>query len=215
MRVGPLGGEGAIEPFDLAVGLRPVGAGPFVDDAGTECSSEFLGAIAGSVIGQDACDGDPMVGEEGPSAGPEPGRGVLAFICEDLGIGEPGVVVDSVVQVGVAHPGAGLSTGLTADLAVPTAVGDAAELFDVDMDQVAGTLVLVSVRVRSADGQAGGLVEVGEFGHLVAAQHGLDGRFRQVQVVGDAVRAPSAGESQCDDAAFGAGRGPVWAGPRA
>ena len=119
------------------------------------------------------------------------------------------------VQVGVAHRGAGLVAGLAADLAVPTAVGDTTELFDVDMDQITGLLVLVAVRVRTADRQAGGLVEVGESGHMVAAQHRFDGRCRQVQVVGDAVRTPSAGEAQADDAAFGAGRGPVRTGPRA
>ena len=38
--VGPFRGQGAIESFDFAVGLRPVGAGPFVPDVGAESFSE-------------------------------------------------------------------------------------------------------------------------------------------------------------------------------
>jgi hypothetical protein len=37
--VGPPFGEGAVEPFDLAVGLRPVGAGALV------CDAEFGAAV--------------------------------------------------------------------------------------------------------------------------------------------------------------------------
>jgi hypothetical protein len=69
------------------------------------------------------------------------------------------VVVDGVVQVGVADAGAVLASGLSAQYLVAAAVGDVAELLDVDVDQVTGRGVFIA-----ADGPAGGPVQVGQAG---------------------------------------------------
>lgn len=52
--VGPLVSEGAVEALDLAVGLGPVGPGPFVDGARAgQGFSEGCSAVAGPVVGGD------------------------------------------------------------------------------------------------------------------------------------------------------------------
>ena len=64
--VGPFVEQGAVEAFDLAVGLRPVGPYAFVGDAGRcEGLGEQLGLVAGAVVGQDPFDGDAVGLEEG------------------------------------------------------------------------------------------------------------------------------------------------------
>ncbi len=42
LRIGPFGGQGAVESLDFAVGLWPVGPGPLVGDVGAERFSEIL-----------------------------------------------------------------------------------------------------------------------------------------------------------------------------
>ena len=111
---------------------------------------ERVGAVAGAVVGQDPFDGDAAGFEIGVGAFPEPGRGLLLLIGQDLGVGEPGVVIDGVVQERVARSpvrrGAGLVpvAGGPAEAAVAAAVRDPSEFLDVDVDQVPG-----AVRARS------------------------------------------------------------------
>jgi hypothetical protein len=121
------------------------------------------------------------------------------------------MIVDGVMQIRVADSGAVATSGGAAEFAVAIAVRDAAELLDIDVDQVARRVVLVAVRRRPADRQTGGLVEVSQLRHPVTAQDRLDGRAGDMQVVGDAVWSPAAGESHLDDPSFGVGRGLVWA----
>lgn len=45
--VGPFVGQSAVEAFDRAVGLRPVGAGPFVNDAQADAGNRpLVGLVA-------------------------------------------------------------------------------------------------------------------------------------------------------------------------
>src|ERR1700722_5811057 len=156
--VGPFVGEGAVEPFDFAVGLGPVGAGALVGDAQVRAGSgPVAGAVAATVVGEDALDGDPGGGVPGGGAGQERGRGFLALVGEDLGIGEPGVVVQDGVQIAVAQLGVAVAVAAGAGSRGPvllalcapggapaTAVGDVAELLDVSVDELAGAVALVA-----------------------------------------------------------------------
>ncbi len=77
-----------------------------------------------------------MIGEEGVGPAPERCGGFLAFIGEDLRVRQPRVVINRVMQVGIA-PAPLLVVavaGRSPQLAVSTTVGDAAQLLDVDMD---------------------------------------------------------------------------------
>ena len=147
--VGPLGDQGPVEPLDLAVGLGRVGPGVLVRDAGVlECLVEGFGPVAGAVVGQDPLDGDALAGEPGLGPGPEPGGGVLALIAEDLDVGQAGVVVDGVVDVVIPTPAGGSATVAyslgASDHAVAAAVGDPAQLLDVDVDQRTGGVMFVA-----------------------------------------------------------------------
>lgn len=89
--------HGAVVAFDFSIGLRPVGAGELVLDPGAERLSKRAGPVAGAVIGEHAQDSDPVTREEGVRSFPEPGSGLFAFIGDDLGIGQPRMVINGVV----------------------------------------------------------------------------------------------------------------------
>src|SRR4051812_18406681 len=166
--VGPLVEHGAVVALDLAVGLGPVGPGPLVGGAGlAQRRGEDPGAVAGAVVGQDPLDAlDAGVGEERSGAAPEPGRGLLALVVEQLGVGQPGVVIDGVVQerVAGARPAVAFALFPAVNL-VPATIGDVAELLDVDVHQITGSLVFVA-----AHDPPGGAVEMGQPGQSEAGQ---------------------------------------------
>lgn len=138
-----------MEPFDLPVGLEPVGAGPFVGDARVNARMDpGLGAIAGTVVGQDALDGDALGGKGGDGALPEPGSGVASFVVQDLGVDHSGAVVQGGVEVAVADAAVTTSAvlGAPAVHAPPAAVTDAGELLDVHVGQLTRSFPLVALR---------------------------------------------------------------------
>src|SRR5690606_37172525 len=101
--VGPFVQQGAVVALDLAVGLRPERAGALVGGPGRgQGGAPQPRGVGRAVVGQYAPDGDSGVGEECLGALPERGGGVLAFVGQDLGVGQAGVVVDGGVQVPVA-----------------------------------------------------------------------------------------------------------------
>lgn len=131
-----------MEALDLAVGLWPVGAGAFVADAEVFANvSPGVRAVAGAVVGEDAFDGDALVGEPGCRAAQDTDGGFGAFISVHLDVGDAGVVLDDGVQVADPEPGLMASVAVharhrmpipralrTTEEATPAAVGDVAEL---------------------------------------------------------------------------------------
>ena len=92
---------------------------------------------------------------------------------EVLGVGEAGMVVEGGVQVGVSGAVAAVlvgPAGRTAEDFVATAVGDAAEFLDVDVDQFAGAGAF-----EAADGFAGGPVQGGQGRLTVAVEDAVGG----------------------------------------
>jgi hypothetical protein len=66
--LGPLAEGGLNEAFGLAVGARGIGTGEAVLDAELEAGgAEVAGAIARAVVGEQAVDGDAVLGIEGDS----------------------------------------------------------------------------------------------------------------------------------------------------
>ena len=64
--IGPLGGQGAVEPLSLAVGLGPIGPGPPMSGAGLrQHPLERRRAIAPAVVGQHPLHLDAQPGEPG------------------------------------------------------------------------------------------------------------------------------------------------------
>src|SRR4030095_802883 len=113
------------------------------------------------VVGQDPLDPDPVLGEEGGCLDQEPGGCGAALIAQDLAEGNPGTGIDSRVNVVIADAPPPRSLGPAVD-AVAAAVRDAAQLLDVEVDQLAGPLALV------ADHGAAGPVGVGQAAQAVA-----------------------------------------------
>ncbi len=131
---------------------------------------------------------------------PERSRGDATLVGEDLRVGQPRVVVERVVEEGVATT---MSLAPLAELAtehpVPATVGDAPELLDVEVDQLARMGRLIADGRCSAHREPRGLIEIREQGHPIASQDPPDRRVRQAQVVTDAMRAPAAGVAQGHD----------------
>lgn len=98
----PLGGEGSVEPLDLAVGLPTARPCPLVLDGFAERVRESIGSVARAVVCHRGGDHHAVAGEERVYACPEFGGRFFAFVIDDLSVGNPRVVVDGVVQVSVA-----------------------------------------------------------------------------------------------------------------
>ena len=105
--------------------------------------------VVHGVVGHDLPHGDAVSGEPGHGPGPEAGAGGAAFVGQDLGVGQPRMVIDGGVDVVVAEPS--LAVGpLAASVHAPAAIGwDPAELLDVDVDQVPGPVAFVPQRRRT------------------------------------------------------------------
>lgn len=175
--VGPFVEEGAVEAFDLPVGLWTVGAGAFVGDPCIgQCVGSSARAVAGAVVGQDALDGDPGLAEEVLRPGPERGGGLFLLIGEDLAVGQAGIVLNGVVEIAVAPANTVLAADLTAQHLMAATVGDVAELLDIDMYQVAWCGVLVA-----SDDASRGAVQVRQAGDSVSAEYSVHGGWIETE----------------------------------
>src|SRR4029077_4017883 len=132
------------EAFGLAVGLWRVGLGLDVLEAELPAGAgEGLGFVAAAIVGHDAFDGDAEDLEVRDRREEEGDGAFLLLIREDVGTGDAGVVVDGDVSI---LPAGGLATamaGATAGDAMANAV-EAAEFLDIEVDDLAGLLALVS-----------------------------------------------------------------------
>jgi len=97
--IGPLAQGGLNEAFGLAVGAWSVRAGEAVVDAELEAGgAELAGAIAGAVVGEQAADGDTVLGVEGDGGVQESDGGWALLVGQHAGEGEARVIVDGDVQ---------------------------------------------------------------------------------------------------------------------
>lgn len=112
----------------------------------------------------------PQAANQAAARAQNAAAGLLALVGQDLGVGQPGVVIDGVVHEPIASSSAtvAFAVGATEDL-VPAAVGDVAQPFDVDVDHLAGCGALIA-----AHHAAGGAVQVRQPGQSVADQYSVD-----------------------------------------
>jgi len=92
---------------------------------------------------------------------------------------------------------------------VAAAVGDVAQLLDVDVDQIAGGVTFVA-----AYRLAGGPVQIREPGQAVADQYPVHRGRVQAEQVSDAGGTPAVGQPDLDDSPFGACRDAARAATR-
>ena len=135
MGISPLAQGGLDEAFGLTVGARSVRPGEAVLDAELKAGgAELAGAIAGAVVGEQAADGDAVLGVEG-DGGVQKGDGSLALLVgQHAGEGEAGVIVDGDVQ---SLPAGKLRTSTSTAVATNGDLLIAGHAFDVEMEQIA------------------------------------------------------------------------------
>ncbi|KOT65563.1 hypothetical protein ADK43_03050 [Streptomyces rimosus subsp. rimosus] len=125
----------------------------------------------------------------------EAARGLFAFVGQNLAVREPGVIVDGCVDEAVADDGAAAPTRIGGGLPIAggllaghdpmsAAVGNVAELLDVDVDRFAGTRSFVA-----ADDLTGGPVHPAQPVQAVAGQDAVDRRAGYAQDRADPCRA--------------------------
>src|SRR5947209_4029537 len=152
--VGPAAQHRADEALCLAVGLRPVCAGAQVPDAHRSTGDRVhRRAISGAIVGEKLLDVHPVTLEERHGAAQESDRAGGLLVAENLGVGQARAVIDRDMHV---FPADGLAAsalsvcahgGVAATFAVYAMSGtvvNPAELLDVDVDQLSGTLTLVA-----------------------------------------------------------------------
>jgi hypothetical protein len=128
----------------------------------------------------------------------------------DLQIRHPGAVIHGQVQEVIAESLRALPTaGAVAAMdAVAATVRDPALLLDVQVDQLAGPLMLV------AHDLAGRTIQLGQPWHLVASQHGRHGGMGLAQRPADPVRPNPIHRPIGQDGLLAGGRQPPRAGQR-
>jgi hypothetical protein len=195
--VGPFAGDGLDEAFGLAIGLGSVGSGEGVLEAEFAAGGgEEFGAVGGAAVGEEAFDGDAVLVVEGDglAEGVEDAGGL--FIREEGGEGDTGVVIDGDMEGLGAR--AGIAMGAVAGGA-DAWFGEAAELLDVEVEEVARVLVLVALgrRLRGFEG--------GEAVEAVAAEDAREGGLGDREEHAD-LGVGAALAAECEDLGFeGAG----------
>ena len=135
---------------------------------------------------------DPVGGEPGGGPAPERGGGGGLLVVEDLGVDEPGAVIERGVDVAVAGSAAAVMGGVAAAVDPPAAaVGDRGDLLDVDVDQLAWPFALIA-----PTGSVGGPVTAVESAAPCGVEDRLHRRRGQPDLVGDVVGAPTTRASQ-------------------
>jgi len=203
--IGPLAGDGLDEAFGLAVSLGAIRFGEEMCEAELMAGGgEGFGAIGGAAISQELLDVDAVSGVEGEGLveGVEDALG--PFVREQTSEGEAGMVIDGDVEAFDAS--AWVAGGAIAGGA-DTGMAEAAELLDVEVEELAGEVAFVTLGGRF------GRFESGETIEMMAAQDagesGLgDGQDHQDLSVGTALAAEG------EDLSFELGAGLARLGKR-
>jgi hypothetical protein len=175
--VGPLGGQGAVESFDLAVLPGAVRLDELVRGTQGRHRSFDVGAlsVAEVVVGDDPFDtGNAVAGEVFGGSQDESGAGGAFLVREDLAVRQAAVVIDHGVHVVVADPGSLLGSGRAhrAAVSLPAAAnGDASDLLHIDVHQLPGPVAFIADRgaLTGPDHFAGQRVQQSQVRNVVAS----------------------------------------------
>ena len=184
--ISPLAGDGLDEAFGFAIGLRPVGLGEEMLEAEFLAgSSEGFGTIGGAAIGEDLLDVDAVGGVEGEGLVEGVEDALSAFVREEASEGEAGVVVDGNVQ---AFDASAWVTGGTIAGGPDPWAREATELLDIEVEEFAGEVALVTPGGRFGRFQGREAIEV--MAAQDAGESGLgDGQDHQDLSIGTALAA--------------------------
>ncbi len=161
--ISPLAGDGLDEAFGLAIGLGAIRSGEAVLEAELLAGGgEEFGAVSGAAIGQEALDGNAMVLVKSDGLAERIQSTGDLFVREETGEGEAGMVVDGDMETFDA--GAWVADGAIAGGA-DAGAGEAAQLLDVEVEELAGMVAFVTDHGRFGRLQGREAVE------MVTTQH--------------------------------------------
>jgi hypothetical protein len=182
MGIGPLTQGGLDKALSFAVGARGVRTSALMAKAELlHQTAKDAGLVAGAVVGKQAAYGDAKASVVSQSGGQEGGSRVAFLVGQNLGEGDARVIVDGDVEVLPAD-----AFDVLAAIAVNamTDTADATEFFDVEVEQIAGTGILIA-----HDGRGG--FEIAPAVEMQAAQNAADGGGTERQMGGDALTGPT------------------------
>jgi hypothetical protein len=176
--VSPLAQRGLNEAFGFAIGAGSVGAGEAVADAEFFASgAKAMGAIAGSVVGEQASNGDAVLGVESQGGAQEGDGGVHGLVGQHAGEGEAGVIVDGDVK---GLPAGELGATATASVAANGNALIASHALDVEMEHVSGSGMFIAHH-------RGCGMEMTPAVQMSALQNAADGGGTELGDLGDAI----------------------------
>lgn len=144
--VDPFAKSGLDEALGFAIGARCVGPGKAMTQAQLKAGvTESMGAVTVPVIGEDGADRNAEAGVIGDSSMEEIDGCSCSEVGQNLGEGNAGMIVDGDVKVLPAGVMGTAPTTVGADFDI----GETAQLLDVEVQQIAGSLVLVADDGRS------------------------------------------------------------------
>ena len=140
-RVDPFSESGLNEAFGFTVGARGIGTGEAVTQAqGEDGFAEGMGTIAVAVVGEQAANANTQAGVMRETGVEESDGGNGGAVGPDLAESQAGMIVDGDVE---AFP-AGMVFAAAAAVGTSDHVRKAAQLFQIEMEQIAGSGMLIA-----------------------------------------------------------------------
>jgi len=146
-----------------------------------ESVAEEVGAVAVTVVGEQAANGDAVLGIESDGGAQEGDGGVGFLVGEHAGEGEAGVIVNGDVE---GLPAGELRTAAAASIAAQRDALIAGEGFDVEVEQVSRGGMFVAHPGRSR-------VQMAPAVEMSALQNAADGGGTEMGGLGDLVSGTS------------------------
>src|SRR5579862_5368082 len=191
--VGPFTDGGLDEAFGFAVGARSVDARANVFELKIAAGlSEEVGVKAGTVIGHDAANGDAQASEVSRGLAQECAGGNRLFVGQQGGESDAGVIVDGDVEE-LPAGAAGFVLGISGK--AMARFGNAGQLFDVDVQQIAGSGMLVANDGNHRLQRASGV-------QMQAGEDAADGGAAQASGLSDAHAGPVLAAQLFDERRF-------------
>ena len=180
--VGPFPQRGLDESFGFAIGARGVGTGEALANAELAAELEKVaGAIAGTVIGEHAGDGDAEAGVVIDGSLQESRRRRRFLVRQDLREGDAGVVVDGDMHV---LPAGAMDAAAAVAGDAATDSPETSDLLDVEVEEIAGSGMFIAHDGRSR-------FQIADATEVEAAQDAADRGATESGGLGDAQAGPA------------------------
>ena len=173
--ISPFAESSLDESFGFTVGARGIRAGEVMTQAEfNHGGMKSVGAIAVTIIGEQAADGNAQTGIIGDRSAQEGDSGSCREVGQDLGEGNAGVVIDSDMNV---LPSAVMFAS-AATIGTRNNAGEAAQLLNIEVEQIAGSSMLIA-------NQRHGRLQIAHAVQTQPAENATDGSTAQARGLGN------------------------------